>query len=389
VAANSRLIMSKHYDYIILGTGCAGFSLAYRMSQNKFFAHKKILLLDQNIKVTNDRTWCFWESGDGLFEKIVHHKWQTCKYTDGNFETTQNVAPYQYKMIRSAKLYKYCTEAIKAHTNFEWQYGVVNEVNETTDHVEVKINEFVFTCNHLFTSVLLQEPTIQEKDIYLLQHFKGWFIHTHQPHFNPEQATIMDFSISQKHGSAFCYTLPLSPNDALVEYTLFTATELEPNEYDEALKDYLAQQCITDYQIAEQEFGIIPMTSALLSTNTARSTYIGTAGGATKPSTGYTFMYIQKQCDKIIEQLVAAKKINSQVHANRFRLYDTTLLQLLDSGALGGKEIFTRLYQKNTMPQLFKFLDNDTSFNEELKLMSTTQIASFGKAFLKARKIVK
>jgi lycopene beta-cyclase len=83
LAANAKVIMSQHYDYIILGTGCAGFSLAYRMSQNAFFANKKILLLDQNIKAANDRTWSFWEKGDGIFEKIVHHKWQTCIYTDG------------------------------------------------------------------------------------------------------------------------------------------------------------------------------------------------------------------------------------------------------------------------------------------------------------------
>jgi lycopene beta-cyclase len=389
LAEITSIIMSQHYDYIILGTGCAGFSLAYRMSQDAFFSNKKILLLDQNIKAANDRTWSFWEKGEGIFEKIVHHKWQTCKYTDGVFETIQNTDPYQYKMIRSAKLYRHCTEAIKQHANFDWHYGIVNSVNENENHVEVKMGEVAFTCTHLFSSVLLQEPTIAEKDIYLLQHFKGWFIHTEQPHFDPTQATIMDFSVSQKHGATFCYTLPLSTQDALVEYTLFTATELEPQEYDEALKNYLAQQGITDYQIVEQEFGIIPMTSALLSKNTDRISYIGTAGCATKPSTGYTFMYIQKQCDNIIEQLVQGKKLSSQVHANRFRLYDTTLLQLLDSGELSGKEIFTRLYQKNTMQQLFKFLDSATSFDEELKLMSTTQIASFFKAFLKARKIVK
>jgi lycopene beta-cyclase len=389
LAAKPTIIMNTQYDYIILGTGCSGFSLAYRMANHSFFANKKVLLIDQNIKATNDRTWCFWQKGEGVFESLVHHKWQDCKYTDGVFSTIQNIAPYEYKMIRSAKLYKHCTATLKAQSNFEWHYGIVNNVTETSAEVEVSVGDITFTCKHLFSSVLLTEPAITEKDIYLLQHFKGWFIHTEQQHFNSKQATLMDFSISQEKGTAFCYTLPLSAQDALVEYTLFTETELQQEEYDVALKNYLIQQGISDYQIVEQEFGIIPMTSALLSKNSARISYIGTAGGATKSSTGYTFTYIQQQCDAIIEQIVNAKKINSQVHANRFRLYDATLLQLLAKGKPSGKEIFTRLYQKNTMPQLFKFLDSATSFDEELRLMSKTQIGPFAKAFLQARKLIK
>jgi hypothetical protein len=33
---------------------------AYKMVQSGKFQHKNILLLDENSKKTNDRTWCFW-----------------------------------------------------------------------------------------------------------------------------------------------------------------------------------------------------------------------------------------------------------------------------------------------------------------------------------------
>jgi lycopene beta-cyclase len=380
--------VAKHYDYIILGTGCAGFSLAYKMCKDTFFADKRILLIDQNIKASNDRTWCFWQNGTSEFEDIVHHQWQDLKYTDGEFETIQNIAPYNYKMIRSAKFYRHCTAEIKAHSNFEWAYGKVTRCSKTDDEVIVAIDNEEYTCKTLFSSILLNEPQIRSNDIYLVQHFKGYFVHTEQAVFKPNLATIMDFSVPQTHGTTFCYVLPLSETDALVEYTLFTAETLPQESYDNALQDYLKKICgDTAYTVVEKEYGEIPMTTMRLAKNEDDIIYIGTAGGATKSSTGYTFAYIQKQTSTIVKQLKHNTYLSSTVHIKRFQIYDATLLQLLYTGALGGKEIFTRLYRKNTMQQLFKFLDSESNFLEDLKIMSTTQIAKFGKAFIKALRL--
>ncbi len=68
----SFLQISQQYDYIITGAGCAGLSLAVRMIQSGKFANKKILLADADTKNKNDRTWCFWEKQEGLFEPIVY-----------------------------------------------------------------------------------------------------------------------------------------------------------------------------------------------------------------------------------------------------------------------------------------------------------------------------
>ena len=73
-------------------------------------------------------------------------------------------------------------------------------------------------------------PDFSKKDT-LLQHFMGWEITTETPVFNPEIGTLMDFSLSQQHGITFMYILPVSPNRALVEYTLFTGEVLPKEEY--------------------------------------------------------------------------------------------------------------------------------------------------------------
>jgi lycopene beta-cyclase len=50
----------QKYDFIIAGGGLAGLSLAYYMNQT-VLREKSILIIDQDTKTKNDRTWCFWE----------------------------------------------------------------------------------------------------------------------------------------------------------------------------------------------------------------------------------------------------------------------------------------------------------------------------------------
>ena len=72
--------MELEYDYIIAGSGLAGLSLLHRLLLNKELRSKKILVIDKLKKEDNDKTWCFWEKGEGLFEPIVHHQWKTLQF---------------------------------------------------------------------------------------------------------------------------------------------------------------------------------------------------------------------------------------------------------------------------------------------------------------------
>jgi lycopene beta-cyclase len=92
--------MKQQYDYIIAGAGCAGLSLLVRVLQSGKFGDKKILLIDKKHKEENDRTWCFWEKGDGFFENIVHRKWEKIWFHGKDFSSRFEILPYRYKMVR-------------------------------------------------------------------------------------------------------------------------------------------------------------------------------------------------------------------------------------------------------------------------------------------------
>jgi len=381
-------MQAKHYDYIFLGAGCASLSIIMRMIASKELAQKKILLIDREPKTKNDRTWCFWEQEQGFFEDIVYHKWDTLFFNTTRDEPISlEMGIYYYKMIRGIDFYNKCFSLIKLRENIDIVYGEISFDVTTNDIASVKINNEPLLTDKktIFFNSLYIPSEKQNEKFYLLQHFKGWLVESPDHFFNVGQATLMDFRVSQDHGTTFVYVLPLSSTKALVEYTLFSEDLLNPDEYDIALKNYLDEFLgLPNYKIIDDEFGIIPMSNSNFPFFKNGMYYIGTAGGQTKASTGYTFRFIQKQADQIVEELILKGNLSKiKKLKKRFFFYDSTLLHILSKKLLEGKFIFSILFKKNRAEAIFKFLDNETSVKEELKLLNSLPKKMFIKAGFK------
>jgi lycopene beta-cyclase len=206
-----------HFDYIILGSGAAGLSLAYRMASDSFFDDKTIAIIDQDAKDKNDRTWCYWEIGEGYFDKIVKKKWDEIQFYSKSLDKRQSVNPYQYKMISGIDFYNHTIPFIDKAGNFTFIRDRIISVNEAEDIVTVQTDSREFTAGLVLKSYP-SSPKIDPGDhIYVDQHFKGYVIETEQPVFDPSCATFMDFRIEQKNDIRFLYVLPESETKALVE----------------------------------------------------------------------------------------------------------------------------------------------------------------------------
>jgi lycopene beta-cyclase len=374
-------VYQQQYDIIVLGAGCAGLSLVMRLLQNPATQQKKILLVDKAPKEQNDRTWCFWEKGTGFFESITTMQWGQLDFFSNTYCGSLDMAPYRYKMIRGIDFYNHCLATIRQCPNITLLYDEVIQYSSQM----VQLGQGMLNCGgSLVFSSLYQPPAQKPGRYYLLQHFKGWMVQTEQPHFNVQRATLMDFRVSQEQGASFVYVMPLAPNRALVEYTLFTENLLEQQQYDAALQDYIGKYLnIASYTVTEVEFGVIPMTSAPMPAMANGVYHIGTAGGQTKASSGYTFQFIQKQATAIVANLAAGKQPFAGGRDSwRFRLYDNTLLHVMGNKKMPGDAIFARLFAKNKAAALFKFLDNETTLPEELKIMATVPQGLFIKAAL-------
>ncbi len=358
------------------------------MLRNEQLAGKKILVIDKEKKDQNDRTWCFWEDEPGFFEEIVYRKWDHLSFLADDFSTIMNIRPYQYKMIRGIDFYRYCFTELAKHPNVELLYGDLKGWKQERGETILQVDDRQINAGRedipVFNSIY-RPGKEGRKSLKLLQHFKGWIIQTAKAVFNPAEAILMDFRLAQDEGTTFAYLLPFTENTALVEYTLFSRELLPDDAYDTGLRKYITEQLgIEEFKIISEEKGVIPMTNEKLSFKGSDAWHIGTAGGQTKASSGYTFQFIQKQSTQIVEALGNGRSLASiPPTPARFRFYDNTLLYILYHNKLPGKEIFTRLFQKNKPQQVLRFLDNESSFIEELKIISTLPARPFLHAALR------
>jgi lycopene beta-cyclase len=377
----------KHFDYIFTGTGLAALMTVYKMVLSGKFSDKSILLLDDDAKKTNDRTWCFWANEETLWNSIIFKKWDSALFANENFNRNLELKPYQYNQIRGLDFYNFVFEAISKHSSITFLNEKVTDINELETHVFVGTEANRYTCNYLFNSIYTKALALnQTKYPVLQQHFVGWFIKSETEIFNSEQATFMDFSVEQRGNTRFMYVLPTSKTEALVEYTLFSEDLLPKEKYENEIQIYLRNLGGDQYEIIEKEQGSIPMTCyPFWKKNTKRVLNIGTAGGWTKASTGYTFKNSDKKSSELIKFLQnnSSVKISSFHKKNKFWFYDLLLLDILHRHNELGSSIFSSLFKKGNAALIFKFLDEETTLTEDLKVILKCPKLPFIKALFR------
>jgi len=360
----------QHYHYIFTGSGLSALMTVKEMILSGKFQDKTILLLDENPKKTNDRTWCFWDS-HSIFPELESTKWNSAWYKNDAFERKLDLNPYQYKMIKGLDFYNHIFDLISKQENIHFINQKVLDFEELGNHCIIKTATENYTCNKIFNSIF--NPNLvqsQTKYPLLHQHFVGWFIKSKEEVFEKETATFMDFSIEQRGNTRFMYVLPTSSTEALLEYTLFSKELLPKSEYEDEIQKYIQKLGITEYEIVEKEQGNIPMTCyPFWENNTKNILHIGSAGGWTKASTGYTFKNTTKKAKNLVSFLEGNSDFRKFQKRDKFWFYDLLLLDILDQKNHLGSIIFSSMFQKGKTSVIFKFLDEETTLLEDLQVI--------------------
>lgn len=373
-----------NYDYIIAGAGCAGLSLLHYIHQDSSLHQKKILVIDRNLKKSNDRTWCFWEEGQSDFEHLLTTSWRAISihHRDQNFYLP--TAPFTYKMIEGLSFYESILSKAKQNSNIEWVEAEILSIKDHTIFWEGGAAKAPF----IFSSILQYNPVFKDAENihqlnsiaksysarpFLWQHFKGVTVQFENEVFDCETAKWMDFNVDQQKATAFMYALPINKKKALVEYTVFSKYLLDKHVYDDSINAYLALHYPNQsYTILHEEYGAIPMTQNNFTSEQASGIiYIGTLGGAVKASTGFAFKSIQQQTKKIAISLSKKEQPNAVLNRTRHYFYDAVLLDILYNDKMSGAEIFSRIFSKNKAATVFRFLSNTSSIIDDIKIMIT------------------
>lgn len=377
---------SNTYNYIIAGGGMAGLSLAFYLNQNPHFKDKSILIIDRDEKNTNDHTWCFWEKGTSPFEEIIFKQWKGVWFhgTD-NFSQFLDLQDYTYKMIRAIDFYKYIFGILKQNKNITFLQTDIIALTETvkTDQGDFHASEFVFDSCY-------RSNYDNPKNHNMLQHFKGWVIETTNPAFKVNEPILFDFRTDQKDELRFVYVLPYSETKALIEFTIFSDNLITDAEYEYYLKKYIEETLSVgaykikpdEYQISETEFGIIPMSDEVHEIlPMPKVIRIGTSGGYVKASTGYTFQRSQRFLQNLVKSLVTNSKVSNGMKINYWKGFlDTVLLNVMLKNRTPQDKIFTGFFKNNNPSKVLKFLDEDTTFLEDILFINTVPKPPFIKA---------
>lgn len=374
-----------HFDYVIIGNGLAGLQLALTFANDVFFDSFKIALIDASDKSTNDKTWSFWEEGEGKWDDIVEKSWSTALFHSPRLSLSLPLESYTYKTIRSIDFYSFAKQELLLKDNIQFILDDIQKVNESKI-VTVLGTKGNYTAHHVFDSRI---PTdffsSKAKHTIIHQHFKGSIIECDTPSFQPEAFTMMDYRFSYNNSTSFIYVLPFSETQALVEFTFFTPYIVDDSVYDDALKNYIKNHLqLKHYRIREIEIGNIPMTDfPFWDYHTKQITKIGTGGGWVKGSTGYSFKHTEKHVSKLIANIKDGKSPSHRLFKKKYKFYDAIFLNVIKHENEKGIWIFERFYSKNTIATMFRFLDEETSFSEDMRIMQSLFSMAFIKAFFK------
>lgn len=360
------------YDYIFSGMGLSTLMILHKMIRGGACNGKTVLIIEADEKNQNDKTWCFWEKGDGEWDFLLKKSWQEAFFISDEVKVNCLKDGYEYKMLESKVFCNFVLQEIKECDDIHIVHDKVNGFEESGEFVLVSGDENQYETRYFFNSVLDRNVIQNNVQFPLLQqHFVGWFVQTNMPVFNDNQATFMDFSVGQKGNTRFMYVLPTSATEALVEYTLFSPDLLSEEEYEAEISAYLKSRGINDFKIAAKEKGNIPMTSyPFWNNNSKRILHIGSAGGWTKASTGYTFKNADKLSDEIVKLLRNEIVDFTQFKtSDRFTFYDRLFVKVLYNENAVGKLLFTKMFSKVRPDKILRFLDEESSVTEDLQVI--------------------
>ena len=150
-------------------------------------------------------------------------------------------------------------------------------------------------------------------------------------------------------------------------------------DYDLQLENYIKNNLgIKNYKINFTEKGAIPLFYPSFK-NDNRNINIGSAGGMTRLSTGYTFLNIQEHSKYIVKNINKIEKIKTFNLGKKYQFLDKVFLRVLERYPEKMPKIFFDMF-KTSSNTVIKFLSNKSNIFEDLNIISKMPKIIFIKA---------
>ena len=353
----------KEFNYIIIGGGCAGLSLAYELETHDKLKNKNLAIIEPRDEYKRDKTWSFWKVFPHNFEDCVKKSWNNFTINSPNETKYIECKTTPYQTIDSELFYNKILSKLKLNKNITF-FKNINEVN--------KYNSIIFNSVAKY----------DDQKNKLWQHFCGVEIETDKEFFDDEIFNLMDFACDQRNKVHFFYTLPFTKNKALVETTWISELDNDNlKDYDQQIDNYLSNHLnIRNCKINYKEEGAIPLFRQK-SIKKLNEINIGSAGGMTRLSTGYTFLNIQEQSKYIRENIDNINKVKLFQINKKYDFLDNIFLKVLKKNSSQMGNIFYKMFDSSPS-SIINFLSNKSSLFEDLEIISKMPKSIFMKKLI-------
>jgi lycopene beta-cyclase len=375
------------YEYIVVGAGAAGLSLALHLADSSLSA-RSTLLIDKDLTCAGQHAWAFWTDQPTRYDPIVRRAWRRLHVATRGSECWLESRNYRYALLDGSDFRDYARGSLRRQ-GIEFLEGSVERVVDEHDSATAILEDGrAYAGRWVFDSRSDPDTLRRGRGFTLWQSFLGWEIEAQCTALETDVPTLMDFRTRQSQSVEFVYVLPLGDHRALVEHVTCGSHRPGRPEQEAGLADYLEQVVrVPRFRVLRSERGVTPLSPRPFQRRVgARVMTIGIPGGRVKPSTGYAFTRIQRDSAAIVRSLQQmSHPFGVPPDSGRHRRYDAALLRLMRSQPRQVERVLARLFAGNPLDRILRFLDETTSLQDEFLLASTLPPAFTVRALLPFR----
>ena len=96
----------KEFNYVIVGGGCAGLSLAYELDLYEKLENKTLAIVEPRAEYKRDKTWSFWKVIPHNFEDCVKKSWKEFSIKTSSSSKIIKCDKFPYQSIDSGLFYE-------------------------------------------------------------------------------------------------------------------------------------------------------------------------------------------------------------------------------------------------------------------------------------------
>ena len=359
-------------DAVVAGGGLSGLSLVAHLATGGW-ADRKVLVVDGPATWPAAESWGFWSSEPGVLDAAVSRCYDRVRIHASGVPRVLPLDRYRYRVVHRADLSRVVRDLAGSCSGFRFTTGRVERVCDGEAAATVTVDGCAIPARWVFDSVS-PLPAGAPQDARLA--FTGWRVRCTRPVFDPDVPVLFDFRTAQGDGARFVYTLPDNPYRALVELTAYVprhartpSDSVRAEGLDRYLRDVLHS---SDHEILHTESAVLPLRTRRPDRNGRRVLRVGAAAGLVKASTGYAYQRIQLDSVAVADSLVrCGNPFDLPRPRGRYRLLDAVLLDVLDRDPASLEQAFARFFSANPAERVLRFLDEDASARDLLRLIAS------------------